>query len=138
MNTVVVGNYMRIPFFIQAVRISDENMNGVAEWCGGHVIPDPNGAFVLVPHRGSAPESQYKGIAGSYVTRSVQRGIVNWKVMTSSQLNQQFNSVSLEALGLSHLVEEPQECEGELEPTVPLRPRPKPSDVNFRTAPRST
>jgi hypothetical protein len=30
--------YMRIPFYVDAVRVTEENMAEVAEWAGGNVL----------------------------------------------------------------------------------------------------
>lgn len=49
---VVTATYERKTFRVEAVRVTSENLEEIAEWCGGRVIPERIGysrTFVQIP-----------------------------------------------------------------------------------------
>lgn len=60
--------YVRKPFPVEAVRIDNENMDEVADWCRGSVIATGDTARVKVPVINQNVKSE--GFVGDWVLRS--------------------------------------------------------------------
>lgn len=87
---------MRIPFFTTACQVTvetettEDNMDAVAAWCGGHVIRDTENPFVQVPVDRPTNRRQTEATVGSWVVRSVNRGRASFKVYPDEWLGSTF------------------------------------------------
>lgn len=80
MSAVVTTKYTRKPFDVDAVRVTDDNMSAVAEWCGGTVVTvdEPSGKCtrrIDVPLKRIITTQRQNGAAyvGSWVLKSNDR-----------------------------------------------------------------
>jgi hypothetical protein len=79
--------YERKPFTVQAIRVTDANMQEVARWCHGTVVPGVRAGKQLdcieVDVKNPINEKQKKAFAGDWVLK----GSSGWKVYTSRAFN---------------------------------------------------
>lgn len=65
---MATNRYMKRPVYIEAMQVTKQNANKVAEWCGGSVSSGPEvGTYVNVPH---VHASRNRAYVTDYVTRS--------------------------------------------------------------------
>lgn len=62
--------FARKPFYVDAVRVSDANIEEVAEWCAGSIEEDEEGRFVRVKVHRPLTERQTKAYVGDWVLRA--------------------------------------------------------------------
>lgn len=63
--------FVRRPFYVDAVRVSTENMKEVAEWCKGEVVTEsPEGPFIKVRVHRPLNEKQTQAFVGDWVLDS--------------------------------------------------------------------
>lgn len=68
--SIVTETYTRKPFEIEAIRVTPENMQDVAKWCGGELEMSPNGKqYIKVDVTRPLNEKQTKGFAGDWVLK---------------------------------------------------------------------
>lgn len=67
--SIVTETYTRKPFSIEAVRVTEENMEDVAKWCGGEIHKYNGKRFIKVDVARPLTEKQTKAFAGDWVLR---------------------------------------------------------------------
>lgn len=85
-----IKQYVRKPFHVEGVEVTEENMHEVAQWCGGDVQPtaqEPATRFVKVRVNGRPTERQTKAFAGDWVLKA-QGG---FKVYTPGAFEKSFD-----------------------------------------------
>jgi hypothetical protein len=98
---VELGQYARKPFFVEAVRVTDENISDVEGWCGGEVkrgpapkfkkhaaAQDGQVLFIKVPVVRPVTDRQTMAYAGDWVVRAGQ----SFKVYTHKAFEESFQS----------------------------------------------
>lgn len=74
--TLVLTEYVRKPFIVKAVKVTDENMNEVASWCGGTVKKSDTGQeggmegdvyYIKVEVKRPLDDRQTRAYVGDYV-----------------------------------------------------------------------
>jgi len=91
-----VKEFVRKPFFVQAVQITPANMQEVAEWCGGtieHMAAKPSkdlpaANYIAVPVAHPVTVRQTQGFAGDWVCKA---GAKNFKVYTNKAFRGSFD-----------------------------------------------
>jgi hypothetical protein len=69
---VKTESYQRKPFFVEGVQVTDENLEAVADWCGGeirtqHTMSDGDKRYIKVRVHHPISERQTKAYAGDWV-----------------------------------------------------------------------
>ena len=68
--SIVTETYTRKPFEIQAVRVTEENMEDVAKWCGGEILTTEAGKrYIKVDVTRPLNEKQTKAFAGDWALK---------------------------------------------------------------------
>jgi hypothetical protein len=68
--SVVTETYTRKPFEIEAVRVTEENMEDVAKWCGGEIHTSKEGKrYIKVDVTRPLNEKQTKAFAGDWTLK---------------------------------------------------------------------
>lgn len=74
--------FIRKPFFVDALRVTEENIEQIAKWCGGTIESEKRGkkdvSYILVPVSNPLSDRQKKAFVGDWVLYS--NG--NWKSYT--------------------------------------------------------
>lgn len=89
--------FTRRTFEVEAVRVTEENMSEIAEWCKGEVSganPAPSGQtgrYIKVNATRPVNERQTQAFVGDWVLKSP--GKETYKVYTNRSLNQSFVQV---------------------------------------------
>lgn len=84
-------SYNRNPFDpIKAIRVTNENMAEVADWCGGSIHTDPRGRFIDVPVSNPRNDRQKKAYPGDWVLSSK----TGFKSYTDSAFHVHFSPVA--------------------------------------------
>lgn len=81
----VVQTYARRPFTVKAVRVTEDNIGTIADWCGGEVHSSKfakdgkvgNRSFIKVPVQRPMNEKQTQAFVGDWV---LQHSDGSWKV----------------------------------------------------------
>jgi hypothetical protein len=77
MSTLKTEKFVRKPFPIDAVQVTEENMEAVAKWCGGEVLTEARGnrtvKYIQVPVARAINERQKKAHVGDWVLSSETR-----------------------------------------------------------------
>jgi hypothetical protein len=85
---------MRQPFFVEGFQVDKENMQFVAEWCQGAIIPSSDGkSFIRVPVIGAKNARQTEAHIGMWVLKSMHGGRDTFKVYTEEWLLKTFVEV---------------------------------------------
>lgn len=90
-----IRKFARNPFEVEAVKVTDENMQEVAEWCGGDVrraTPRSGSdvkAYVKVPAHNPLNEKQKRAFEGDWVLRSP----AGFKVYTDHAMVKSFSEL---------------------------------------------
>jgi hypothetical protein len=81
--SLIIEEYTRKPFNIEAVQVTRENMEEVAKWCGGVVQLDAkNKRYIKVDVNLPLTEKQTKAYLDDWVLKSDNRGKGRFKVYT--------------------------------------------------------
>ncbi len=65
--------WQRKPFYVEAVQVTEENMETVAEWCGGRLIPinkDESKHFIKVFVKNPMSARQTKAFVDDWILKS--------------------------------------------------------------------
>lgn len=62
--------YVRKPFAVDALEVTEENISTVAEWCGGEVRQNGERQFIKVPVRRPLNDRQTRASVGDWVLSS--------------------------------------------------------------------
>jgi len=87
--------FIRKPFVVSGYQVTNENMDVIATWCRGHVIPADDArkeqAFVRVPVDRPTSQKQTQAFVGTWVILAFnQRGEESFKVYPQEWLNKNF------------------------------------------------
>lgn len=112
--------FFRIPFPVEAVRVTDENMEDIAKWCGGQVESATQSGktvkYIKVDVKNPMTERQKKAYIGDWVLYAGK----GWKCYTNKAFHGCF--------------EEPKDSDGQnlwpAQEQLPLEPA-----TNFKNAP---
>lgn len=88
---------MRIPFFVDGFLVEDDNMNKLAQWCGGRVVDDETTGrrYIRVPVERPSNRKQTEAYPGTWIIVSNDhRGAKSYKVYTPEWLGKQFFNTS--------------------------------------------
>lgn len=111
--------YVRKPFFVDGFKIDRENMQFVAMWCQGTIIPDGENTFIRVPVINAKNARQSEGHIGMHVLKSMQGGRDTFKVYTQKWLDETFDELPKD--------EDEEEIVDNVRPFRPPAPRPTPA-----------
>jgi len=68
--SIVTETYTRKPFEIEAIRVTDENMDDVAQWCGGEILTTSAGKrYIKVDVARPLNEKQTKAFSGDWALK---------------------------------------------------------------------
>jgi hypothetical protein len=66
--------YSRRPFFIDAIRVTEENISEVVKWCGGTIVKEVRGErtirWIQVEVNGAQSERQKKALIGDWILKN--------------------------------------------------------------------
>lgn len=111
--------FARKPFYVDAVRVSEENMEEVAEWCDGKIVEhETDGKFVSVKVHRPLTERQTQAFVGDWVLNSGN----GFKVYVQKAFDKSFEKVK-------HLTKA-QADEAGIRP--PIEPKKRPKKGAFR------
>lgn len=69
--SIVTEKYTRKPFEIEAIRVTEDNMEDVAQWCGGEIHKTEVGKrYIKVDVIRPLTEKQTKAFAGDWVLKN--------------------------------------------------------------------
>lgn len=100
-----IKRYMRNPFYVEAVQVADDNMEKIADWCGGRIKDDERQSkkYVRVWVTQVVKERQTKAFAGDWVVKLKDGG---YKIYTDGSFERSFIQYFGEPqVGLSGTVE---------------------------------
>jgi hypothetical protein len=101
--TIEIGNYIRKPFEVEAIQVTDENIEEVAKWCKGKLKENEAGKkYILVKVHNAATDRHKQAFATDWVFYSRSTG---YKVYSDRAFNGSFDQkvVYTEADALAHL-----------------------------------
>lgn len=75
--------WARKPFFVDAVQVTEDNFEAVAEWCGGKVLE----TYVSVPVRRPLNARQTHALVGDWVLKAGK----GFKVYTDKAMTKNFD-----------------------------------------------
>lgn len=91
MKELALSEYIRKPFTVSAVQITDENLQDVADWCQGEVRKTAEGSeFIKVKVQRPQSSRQTRGFAGDWVLYSSKMKIKTYKVYTNKAFEASF------------------------------------------------
>lgn len=67
MNHIETTTYVRNPFYVEVIKITEQNMADVAEWCGGKVVEAGFGKYIDVFIQNPLTPRQKQGRVGDYL-----------------------------------------------------------------------
>jgi hypothetical protein len=83
--------FVRKPLYIDAVQVTQDNIQAVAAWADGELHDEPKGTYIKVKVQNPLTQRQTKAFVGDWVLAS-PRG---FKVYTDSGFKSSFNEISL-------------------------------------------
>lgn len=90
------GKFIRKPFDIEAIRVTEDNINEVAAWCDGRVLKDEGkkeSPFIKVRVHHPLTQRQTKAFVGDWVLYAGK----GYKVYTNTAFERSFDPVPIEA-----------------------------------------
>lgn len=89
--TIEVQKYVRKPFYVVAVKVTEENMEAVATWCNGEIKTSNGIRYVYLKNRPSGrPSRYYNATDGDWILKS-DRG---FQVYNEPAFDRYFESVN--------------------------------------------
>lgn len=89
--------WQRKPFYVEAVQVTEENMETVAEWCGGRLIPinkDESKHFIKVFVKNPMSARQTKAFVDDWILKSRN----SFKVYKHESFLKVFNKTDLKEI----------------------------------------
>lgn len=108
--SIVTEKYTRKPFPIEAIKVTDENMEDVAKWCGGEIHTQNDKRFIKVDVNRPLTEKQTKAFVGDWVLKARQKvSNSGFKVYTEKAFVHCFDrdEEALETVGQEALFDKP-------------------------------
>lgn len=86
-----IHKFVRRPFYVDAVRVNEHNIEDAAEWCGGAIVRDDNGKFVHIKVDTFRPsnERQTRARLGHWILKTPD----GFKVYTTKAFDFTFEKV---------------------------------------------
>ena len=82
-----IKKYLRKPFEVDGVQVTDENIYEVAKWCNGDVMTEGKTKYIKVRVEHVLNERQTKAFAGDWVLSAV----TGYKVYTEKAFEKSFD-----------------------------------------------
>lgn len=96
MNNIQTERFARKPFYVDAVQVSEENMQAVAKWCEGTIEgTDAGENYIRVKTHRPLNERQSKAFVGDWILFANQ----GFKIYTPKAFNHSFERVVLTQKG---------------------------------------
>lgn len=97
-GTMETKKFVRKPFYVDGVQVTEENLEQVAEWCKGRVKTSPNpkdkNRYIKVNVNNPINNRQTTAFVGDYVLYSLTGG---FKVYTEQAFNRSFDTAEVAA-----------------------------------------
>lgn len=97
---IVLGRFVRKPFYVDGIQVTASNMNEVAQWCSGEIKEAPTASskgkpvpFIKVRVKSPLNDRQTKAYVGDWVL--LANG--DFKVYTNKSFEAAFDSVDITA-----------------------------------------
>ncbi len=102
-----IARYVRKPLYVNAVQVTEENMQAVAKWCKGQHIHGVNAQYVKVRVHRATNERQKQAHVGDWVLKFG----TGFKVYEPDAFVKDFNQVQLPARpGIEHDLDIQEAC----------------------------
>jgi hypothetical protein len=99
--SVETTTYVRKPFEVEAVQVTEENMDAVSEWCNGNINPG-NRPFIKVHVARALNDRQTKAYSGDWVLYAG----TGFKVYTDKAFGKTFERKTEELLTIGQTTDE--------------------------------
>lgn len=86
---IETSKYTRKPFEVEAIQVTAENMDEVAQWCGGTVTTEGDTKFIKVEIDRVLNERQTKAFIGDWVLKQND----SYKIYTSKAFRKSFELI---------------------------------------------
>jgi hypothetical protein len=124
-------DYVRKPFRVKAVEVTEDNFNEVAQWCNGEILVagEEDGTksgqqFIKVQVKRPLSERQTRAYVGDWVLSALQ-GPASFKVYTPKAFEDSFDKV------VAHMFETVQRMEDRIEREETLEKQDETLDLEF-------
>ena len=84
-----INRYVRRPFYVDSVQVTDANMDEVADWCDGTVITTPKERYIKVKVKRPTNHRQTTAMVGDWVLVSEY----GYKVFSPRNFEMKFSKV---------------------------------------------
>jgi hypothetical protein len=68
--TLEISKFMHKPVFVEAVQVTAENMEAIADWCGGAIQKSGENVFIKANVPGAKSNRHTKAFAGDWVLKT--------------------------------------------------------------------
>ena len=93
---MITQKFIRKPFTIDAIRVTEDNLEQIAKWCGGEFHGETRGKkevrYIKVPVTNPLNERQTKAYVGDWVLHSKS----SWKSYTNRAFEDSFEEYNVE------------------------------------------
>jgi hypothetical protein len=83
---LVAQRYVRKPVYVDAIRVTDDNMETLKDWCSGEIRSDPPAWYIAVDVHTPKNERQTKAYVGDWLL-STDKG---FKIYTDKAFRENF------------------------------------------------
>ena len=90
--------FARKPFYVQALRVTEENFEQVAKWVGGAIHEVKQGKFIEVDVQRFLYERQKQAFVGDWILASKVGEKDSFKVYTDAAFRKSFDEVPVDEL----------------------------------------
>jgi|SRR5215204_822198 len=96
---LIKRKFVRKPFAVEAVEVTEENMSEVSKWCRGRIktAPGPEGRtpekFIKVDVKRYLTDRQTQAYVGDWVVTATEQNVRGFKVYTPKAFAQTFDEV---------------------------------------------
>lgn len=105
MTTITTQKFIRKPFSIDAIRVTEGNFKAISEWCGGTIEVEKRGSkeirFIRVDVKQAMSDRQTKAYVGDWLLSSKGK----WKVYTHHAFETHFEPYEHQVVGQEQLFE---------------------------------
>lgn len=91
---LTIKKFVRKPFNVEAVQVTDDNMAEVAVWCKGKIETEPGGRkFIAVPVRRPLDERQTRAYIRDYVVLGRDTNLKGFKVYIPNAMARHYDEI---------------------------------------------
>lgn len=90
--------FARKPFYVQALRVTQENFDAIAKWVKGEIRESKQGKFVEVDVQRFLYERQRQAFVGDWILSSKTGETESFKVYTDTAFRKSFDEVPVDEL----------------------------------------